>query len=232
LHLVATFIAQARRLTWTSRASSTASGTSPTRVGGGHGAVHDLAAGLLPSHAGVWQAEVVCEFHSRRCRSVICFSAPRCGPCISTLADILNGQIELDQGGYVVVREGAKTNVEGVFAAGDLHDTGGAALPGAGAAAAGVAPIRTAAGGPRGSRCAGKAPGSRPLLAGSAMPWQALTTLLASLGRRVAAGHHSGGQRLHGGAQRRALPVSRGPGDHPHAAVAAARKRAGGTLAP
>lgn len=36
---------------------------------------------------------------------------------------ILGGQIELDEGGYVVVKEGAKTSVEGVFSAGDLHDT-------------------------------------------------------------------------------------------------------------
>lgn len=34
----------------------------------------------------------------------------------------LGGQVELDEGGYVVVREGAKTSVEGVFSAGDLHD--------------------------------------------------------------------------------------------------------------
>ena len=35
---------------------------------------------------------------------------------------IFDGQIQLDQGGYVVVNEGAKTSVEGVFSAGDLHD--------------------------------------------------------------------------------------------------------------
>jgi thioredoxin reductase (NADPH) len=36
---------------------------------------------------------------------------------------ILGGQVELDAGGYVLVKEGAKTSVEGVFSAGDLHDT-------------------------------------------------------------------------------------------------------------
>lgn len=35
----------------------------------------------------------------------------------------LNGQVETDEAGYVVVHHGAKTSVEGVFAAGDLHDT-------------------------------------------------------------------------------------------------------------
>ena len=33
--------------------------------------------------------------------------------------------MELDAGGYVVVHAGATTSVEGVFSAGDLHDTGG-----------------------------------------------------------------------------------------------------------
>jgi len=36
---------------------------------------------------------------------------------------IVAGQIELDEAGYVVVRNGVHTSVEGVFAAGDLHDT-------------------------------------------------------------------------------------------------------------
>lgn len=36
---------------------------------------------------------------------------------------IFGNQIELDSAGYVVVKEGAKTSVEGVFSAGDLHDT-------------------------------------------------------------------------------------------------------------
>lgn len=35
----------------------------------------------------------------------------------------LNGQVETDATGYVTVHEGCKTNVEGVFAAGDLFDT-------------------------------------------------------------------------------------------------------------
>jgi thioredoxin reductase (NADPH) len=38
-------------------------------------------------------------------------------------SEILGGQVELDASGYVVVREGARTNIEGVFSAGDLHDT-------------------------------------------------------------------------------------------------------------
>jgi thioredoxin reductase (NADPH) len=37
-------------------------------------------------------------------------------------SSILGGQIELDSAGYVIVKEGAKTSVEGVFSAGDLHD--------------------------------------------------------------------------------------------------------------
>lgn len=37
-------------------------------------------------------------------------------------ADFLAGQLELDKEGYVVVKHGGKTSVEGVFAAGDLHD--------------------------------------------------------------------------------------------------------------
>ena len=40
-------------------------------------------------------------------------------------ADFLAGQLELDQEGYVVVKHGGKTSVEGVFAAGDLHDVEG-----------------------------------------------------------------------------------------------------------
>ena len=35
---------------------------------------------------------------------------------------IFGNQLELDQSGYVVVKHGAKTSVEGVFSAGDLHD--------------------------------------------------------------------------------------------------------------
>lgn len=52
-----------------------------------------------------------------------------CGPEHSTFkstvhlpADFLAGQLELDKEGYVVVKHGGKTSVEGVFAAGDLHD--------------------------------------------------------------------------------------------------------------
>lgn len=35
---------------------------------------------------------------------------------------IFEGRIELDAQGYVVVRDGSKTSVDGVFAAGDVHD--------------------------------------------------------------------------------------------------------------
>lgn len=35
---------------------------------------------------------------------------------------LFRGQVELDARGYVVVRDGARTSVEGVFAAGDVHD--------------------------------------------------------------------------------------------------------------
>ena len=35
---------------------------------------------------------------------------------------LFTNQIELDTQGYVVVKENTKTNVEGVFAAGDVHD--------------------------------------------------------------------------------------------------------------
>ncbi len=37
--------------------------------------------------------------------------------------DLVRGQLELDPNGYVVVREGSRTSVDGVFAAGDVHDT-------------------------------------------------------------------------------------------------------------
>mmetsp|Transcript_7943 Transcript_7943/g.19483 ORF Transcript_7943/g.19483 Transcript_7943/m.19483 type:complete len:557 (+) Transcript_7943:200-1870(+) len=38
-------------------------------------------------------------------------------------SDIVKGQVELDEAGYVKIFESSMTNVEGVFAAGDLHDT-------------------------------------------------------------------------------------------------------------
>lgn len=38
-------------------------------------------------------------------------------------SDLFQGQLELDEAGYLVVKEGAKTSVEGVFSAGDVHDT-------------------------------------------------------------------------------------------------------------
>ena len=34
----------------------------------------------------------------------------------------LNGQMDLDEKGYVKLKENSKTNIEGVFAAGDIHD--------------------------------------------------------------------------------------------------------------
>ncbi len=36
--------------------------------------------------------------------------------------DIFKGQVDLDEKGYVIVQNGTKTNVDGVFAAGDVHD--------------------------------------------------------------------------------------------------------------
>ena len=35
---------------------------------------------------------------------------------------LVSGQVELDEVGYVKVRQGVSTSLEGVFAAGDLHD--------------------------------------------------------------------------------------------------------------
>jgi thioredoxin reductase (NADPH) len=36
---------------------------------------------------------------------------------------IFEGQLQMDKQGYVVLKNGSKTSVEGVFAAGDVHDT-------------------------------------------------------------------------------------------------------------
>lgn len=38
-------------------------------------------------------------------------------------SDLVAGQVELTESGYVAVSDGARTSVEGVFSAGDLHDT-------------------------------------------------------------------------------------------------------------
>ncbi|CAN5671769.1 thioredoxin-disulfide reductase [soil metagenome] len=35
---------------------------------------------------------------------------------------IFKGQVDLDEKGYVIIRNGTRTNIEGVFAAGDVHD--------------------------------------------------------------------------------------------------------------
>lgn len=35
---------------------------------------------------------------------------------------VFKGQIELDENGYIIVKDGAKTNIEGIFAAGDVRD--------------------------------------------------------------------------------------------------------------
>jgi len=40
----------------------------------------------------------------------------------SPATDLFKGQIDLDEHGYIICREGAKTSVEGVFAAGDVRD--------------------------------------------------------------------------------------------------------------
>jgi thioredoxin reductase (NADPH) len=35
---------------------------------------------------------------------------------------IFKGQVDLDEKGYVIVKNGTRTNIDGVFAAGDVHD--------------------------------------------------------------------------------------------------------------
>ena len=40
----------------------------------------------------------------------------------SPATSLFKGQIDLDEKGYIICKEGAKTSVEGVFAAGDVRD--------------------------------------------------------------------------------------------------------------
>jgi len=40
----------------------------------------------------------------------------------SPATDLFRGQIDLDENGYIICREGSKTNIEGIFAAGDVRD--------------------------------------------------------------------------------------------------------------
>ncbi|MGB9404709.1 MAG: FAD-dependent oxidoreductase, partial [Candidatus Acidiferrales bacterium] len=35
---------------------------------------------------------------------------------------IFKGQLDMNENGYLIVHEGSRTNIEGVFAAGDVHD--------------------------------------------------------------------------------------------------------------
>ena len=35
---------------------------------------------------------------------------------------IFKGQLDMDEGGYLITHDGPKTNIEGVFAAGDVQD--------------------------------------------------------------------------------------------------------------
>lgn len=101
---------QARSATWRCAASSTALATSPTRV----------RRALLPylGSSRVWCSPV--ESRGSELALLLYGMTPThdTHPPAAHPADFLGGQIETDREGYVKVRHGCLTNVEGVFSAG------------------------------------------------------------------------------------------------------------------